>query len=117
MHSYSSVPGSAAAKGLSKSQRAAQGKKTGVIGQIHLASILAKGGDGNDVKEAFGGQLPPHIRPDVGIMGVFKRLKMLKSSSSPKPMFFDATTASRHCITTLQMTLRIRLPRLPWPKA
>ena len=66
MHSYSSVPGSAAAAGLGKSERAKQGKKTGVIGQIYLASILTKGGDGKDIVGAFGGHYPPHIRPDVG---------------------------------------------------
>lgn len=65
MHSYSSVPGSAAAAGLGKSERAKQGKKTGVIGQIYLASILTKGGDGKDIVGAFGGHYPPHIRPDV----------------------------------------------------
>lgn len=65
MHSYSSVPGSAAAKGLGKSERAAQGKRTCVIGQIYIASILAKGGDENDIVSTFGGHYPPHIRPDV----------------------------------------------------
>jgi hypothetical protein len=65
MHSYSSVPGSAAAKGLTKTERSAQGKKTGVIGQIYLAAILAKGGDGGDILGAFGGQYPPHITPYV----------------------------------------------------
>jgi hypothetical protein len=66
-HSYSGIPVSAAAKGLSKAERMAQGKKTGVIGQIFIASLLAKGGDGKTVVEAFGGQYPPHIRPDVGV--------------------------------------------------
>lgn len=65
MHSYSGMPGSAAAKGLGKAERVAQGKKTGVIGQIFIASILPKGGDGKDVVGAFGGHYPPHIRPDV----------------------------------------------------
>ena len=65
MHSYSSVPGSAAAHGLSKAERAASGKKTGVIGQIYLAALLPKGGDGKDIVGAFGGHYPPHIRPDV----------------------------------------------------
>jgi hypothetical protein len=64
MHSYSSVPGSAAATGLGKSERLAQGKKTGVIGQIYLSALLPKGGDGKDVVGAFGGHYPPHIRPE-----------------------------------------------------
>jgi hypothetical protein len=68
MHSYSSVPGSAAAKGLGKKERAAQGKKTSVIGQVYIASILTKGGDENNIVGAFGGHYPPHIRPDVSII-------------------------------------------------
>jgi hypothetical protein len=67
MHSYSSVPGSAAAKGLGPAERKAQGKKTAVIGQVYLSALLPKGGGGNDIKGAFGGQFPPHIRPEVSI--------------------------------------------------
>jgi hypothetical protein len=66
-HSYSSVPGSAAVKGLSKAERSSQGKKTGVIGQIFISALLPKGGDGKDIVGAFGGQYPPHIRPEVSI--------------------------------------------------
>jgi hypothetical protein len=65
MHSYSSAPGSAAARGLGKGEREAQGKKTAVIGQIYLAALLAKGGDEKDIVGTFGGNYPPHIRPDV----------------------------------------------------
>jgi hypothetical protein len=81
MHSYSSVPGSAAAKGLSKLERTAQGKKTGVVGQIYLSSILAKGGDGSDIQSAFGGQFPPHIRADVSTLCVSERLNILNASN------------------------------------
>ncbi|KAF2791057.1 hypothetical protein K505DRAFT_310276 [Melanomma pulvis-pyrius CBS 109.77] len=63
-HSYSGVPGSAAVKGFGKAERIALGKKTGVIGQIFIASLLPKGGDGKDIVGAFGGNYPPHIRPD-----------------------------------------------------
>ncbi len=64
-HSYSGMPGSAAATGLGKADRAAQGKMTSVLGQIFIASILPRGGDGKDVVATFGGQLPPHISVDV----------------------------------------------------
>lgn len=64
-HSYSGIPGSAAAKGLGKADRAAQGKTTSVLGQIFIASVAAKGGDGLDLVANFGGHLPPHIRVDV----------------------------------------------------
>lgn len=64
-HSYSGVPGSAAAMRMGKADRAAQGKSTSVLGQIFIASILAPGGDGKDIVASFGGQLPPHISVDV----------------------------------------------------
>jgi hypothetical protein len=67
MHSYSSAPGSAAVSGLGRGERAAQGKKTAVIGQICLAALIPKGGDGKDIVGTFGGNYPPHIRPDVSI--------------------------------------------------
>lgn len=63
--SYSGLPASAAARGLGKADRLAEGKTTSVLGQIFVASILARGGDGNDVVATFGGQLLPHIRVDV----------------------------------------------------
>lgn len=93
MHSYSSVPGSAAAKGLSPSERKAEGKMTAVIGQIYLSSLLTKGGDGVDVKGAFGGQFPPHVRPEVSTPAFFNTILMLtcyrsageKSSSLRRP--------------------------------
>jgi hypothetical protein len=65
MHSYSGVPGSAAALGLGKKQRVAEGKKAGVIGQIFYAAMLQKGGDGVNLFTAAGGSFPPFLRPDV----------------------------------------------------
>ena len=64
-HSYSGMPASAAARGLGKIDREGQGKPTSVLGQIFIAAILPRGGDGKDVVATFGGQLPPHIRVDV----------------------------------------------------
>ncbi|KAL8868162.1 MAG: hypothetical protein Q9174_005170, partial [Haloplaca sp. 1 TL-2023] len=63
-YSYGGLPASAAAKGLGKSDRAAEGKTTSVLGQIFIAAILAKGGDGKDLVANFGGQLRPHIQAD-----------------------------------------------------
>ena len=65
-HSYSGIPASAAARGLGKSDRAAEGKETSVLGQIFIAAVLQKGGDGKDLIAMFDGQLPPHLRIDVG---------------------------------------------------
>lgn len=64
-HSYSSIPASAAARGLGKADRTAQGKTTSVLGQIFIAAVVTRGGDGNDLVANFGGQMPPHIRVDV----------------------------------------------------
>ncbi|KAF4625155.1 hypothetical protein G7Y89_g13016 [Cudoniella acicularis] len=64
MHSYSGVPGSAAALGLGKADRAAKGKSTSVLGQIFISSLLITGGDGKDVVATLGGTLPPHISVD-----------------------------------------------------
>lgn len=64
-HSYSGMPASAAARGLGKADRAAEGKTTSVLGQIFIATLLPKGGDGLSVVDNFGGHLPPHMRVDV----------------------------------------------------
>ena len=64
-HSHSGMPASAAARGLGKTDRAAEGKTTSVLGQIFIASIIPRGGDGKDVVATIGGQLPPHLVVDV----------------------------------------------------
>ncbi len=74
-HSYSGMPASAAARGLGKADRAAEGKTTSVLGQIFIASILPRGGDGKDVVATFGGQVPPHIQVDVRVCSVFPEPK------------------------------------------
>ena len=73
MHSYSGVPGSAAALGLGKKERIAKGKKAGVIGQIFYAAMLQKGGDGVDLFTAGGGAFPQFLRPDVRLKFWFDR--------------------------------------------
>lgn len=72
-HSYSSIPGSAAAMGLSKAERTAQGKTTSVLGQIFISALLVAGGDGKGVVAAFGGHLPPHIGVGDGVRGLLAR--------------------------------------------
>jgi hypothetical protein len=67
-HSYSGIPTSAAARGLGKIDRAAEGKSTSVLGQIFIAAVVTPGGDGNDLVATFGGHLPPHIRVDVSMI-------------------------------------------------
>ena len=68
-HSSGSIPASVAARGLSKAERVLQGKTTAVLGQTFIAALLPRGGDGRDVVATFGGELPAHIRVDVGGLG------------------------------------------------
>ncbi|KAH3905254.1 hypothetical protein HBI56_173410 [Parastagonospora nodorum] len=82
MHSYGGIPGSAAANGLSKTERSAQGKNTSVIGQIYFAAILAKGGDGGNLLDPLGGQYPPHITPDP-------LLNVLRCTDRIRPLYHD----------------------------
>ncbi|CAD6445118.1 439899bb-e233-4b6e-9a4d-e8f03737a0c9 [Sclerotinia trifoliorum] len=84
MHSYSGIPGSAAALGLGKAERAAAGKKTSVLGQIYIASLLIKGGDGGDIIAALGGKLPPHIVPK-------KAARILTREDPAAPLHGDVT--------------------------
>jgi len=84
MHSYSGVPGSAAALGLGKAERAAQGKSTSVLGQIYIASLLIKGGDGGDILAALGGHLPPHMTAN-------KPAGILTCDDPGPPLYGDVT--------------------------
>ncbi|EHK97151.1 hypothetical protein M7I_7105 [Glarea lozoyensis 74030] len=61
MHSYGGLPGSAAARGLGSADRATSGRKTAVLGQIFIASILPHGGNGEDVIALLGGKWPSFI--------------------------------------------------------
>ncbi|KAH6976165.1 Alpha/beta hydrolase fold-1 [Ilyonectria sp. MPI-CAGE-AT-0026] len=45
MHSYGGSPGGAAAKGLSKAERTASGRKGGIIGLIFMCAFLSNEGD------------------------------------------------------------------------
>ncbi|KAF2687990.1 hypothetical protein K458DRAFT_475828 [Lentithecium fluviatile CBS 122367] len=89
MHSYSSIPCSPAAKSLSPAERKAEGKKTAVIGQIYQSALLVKGekmedGKEVDVKGAFGGELPPHIRPEP-------ETNLLRCDDRIPPLFGDVS--------------------------
>lgn len=68
MHSYSGVPGSAAAVGLGQGERdkgEGEGERKGVVlGQVFLAALVVRGGDDQDVKGVFG-EMPGHIVEDV----------------------------------------------------
>ncbi|OAX83797.1 hypothetical protein ACJ72_01834 [Emergomyces africanus] len=67
MHSYGGCPGSAAAAGLSKTERKTGG---GVIGLIYIAAFLAREGD--SLLSALGGKFDPWviINEETGQLGV-----------------------------------------------
>lgn len=60
MHSYGGCPGSAAAKGLSRAERTAAGKKGGIIGLIFMCAFVANEGD-SLVSKNPGGKLHPWV--------------------------------------------------------
>ncbi|KAK7948008.1 uncharacterized protein PG986_008894 [Apiospora aurea] len=62
IHSYGGVVGGAAAKGLNKQTRAAQGRKTGILGLIYVAAIITL--EGESLLDAVGGAYPPFIKRD-----------------------------------------------------
>ncbi|KAH8662369.1 hypothetical protein BX600DRAFT_466285 [Xylariales sp. PMI_506] len=66
VHSYGGIPGSSALRGLSKADRAAQGKETAVIGIIYLASwIPLEGKSLRDLAETFGLDIPEPFKSGV----------------------------------------------------
>ena len=56
-HSYGSVPGAAAAAGLSRQQRQAQGSEGGLLGLVVIAGLLI--GQGETLFNLFGGRFQP----------------------------------------------------------
>ena len=56
-HSYAGIPGSAAIRGLSKSERTSQGQKSGIIGLIYMCSFVPK--EGSSLYDMIGGQWAP----------------------------------------------------------
>ncbi|KAL8900041.1 MAG: hypothetical protein Q9207_005889 [Kuettlingeria erythrocarpa] len=111
-HSYSGMPASAAARGLGKTDRAAEGKTTSVLGQIFIASILARGGDGKDVVATFGGQLPPHIQAD-------EIANLVKCDDPKPPLFHDvspalADAAVMSCVSQCLTSFKSPCPAATW---
>ncbi|KAL8798185.1 MAG: hypothetical protein Q9182_006877 [Xanthomendoza sp. 2 TL-2023] len=111
-HSYGGMPASAAAHGLSKTDHATEGKTTSVLGQIFIAAILARGGDGKDVVATFGGQLPPHIQTD-------EKENLIKCEDPKPPLFHDlppvlADAAVLSCISQSLKSFQSPCPAATW---
>ncbi|CAL8584660.1 hypothetical protein XPA_010248 [Xanthoria parietina] len=109
-HSYGGLPASAAARGLGKSDRAAEGKTTSVLGQIFIAAILAKGGDGKDLVASFGGQLPPHIQVD-------EQENLIKCADPKPPLFHDLPPVLADAAVLSSMDQSLTSFRSPCPAA
>lgn len=137
-HSYSSMPASAAVAGLDKVTRAAAGKRTAVIGQIYIAAVIPKGGDGKSLAAAFGGTMPPHVRTDVrifnprctrGILCKSHRLTVEKEKANLvrcddpiPPMMHDveatlATAARESTVCPSMTSFHSPVPRASWDQA
>ena len=63
LHSYAGFPGSAAIKGLSKTERLAAGKRGGILGLIYQSAFIPKSGD--TLKQMIGGNYAPWQDPNV----------------------------------------------------
>ncbi|KAL8820634.1 MAG: hypothetical protein Q9223_001178 [Gallowayella weberi] len=109
-HSYGGMPASAAAHGLSKTERAAEGKTTSVLGQIFIAAILARGGDGKDVVAMFGGQLPPHIQID-------EKENLVKCEDPKPPVFHDLPPVLADAAVLSSISQSLTSFRSPCPAA
>jgi pimeloyl-ACP methyl ester carboxylesterase len=62
-HSYGGSPASAAAHRLSKTERASQGLKGGIIGLIFIAGFVAP--EGASLRDVCGGQFHPWVQVNV----------------------------------------------------
>ncbi|KAJ0419320.1 Alpha/beta hydrolase fold-1 [Aspergillus carlsbadensis] len=62
LHSYAGMPGAAAARGLSKSERVRQGKSGGVVGMVFIAAFIVP--EGVSCSGLQGGNLPSWILLD-----------------------------------------------------
>ena len=77
-HSYGGVPGGAAAYGLSKTSRAKEGRRGGVIGLIYMCGFLIT--EGSSLLETLGGKHAPCVVENQVLMYPY-----LSNLISPSP--------------------------------
>jgi hypothetical protein len=63
MHSYGGSPGSVAARGLSKVERASKGLRGGIIGLVFIAALVAP--EGESLLSMVGGKFHPWVQVGV----------------------------------------------------
>lgn len=101
MHSYGSMPGCAAAKGLSKTERLRAGKLGGILGMILFSAFLVP--EGLSCAGIQGGMLPPWIMLDnVCRLPVYKNFRFI-------PMLMH-NISSPHLVSTSQRIPSTCLP-------
>lgn len=71
IHSYGALPGSAAAKDLSTTERRSKGLKGGIIGQVFVAGLVAQTGE--SMLSSIGGKWLDFMVPDVSDTALRRR--------------------------------------------
>jgi hypothetical protein len=113
LHSYGGLPGSAAAKGLSKSERAKDGKKCGITGLVLIAALVAREGD--SLQLMVGGKLHDWVETDVRPLRFYlihpppPPAPHLTISSNPADRFHRKSAAQAQSRTPLQFSMATSL--------
>ena len=71
IHSYGALPGSAAAKDLSTTERRSKGLKGGIIGQVFVAGLVVQTGE--SMLSSIGGKWLDFMVPNVGAAALLRR--------------------------------------------
>lgn len=69
MHSYGGIPGTQAVEGLTRKERKGKGKEGGVMGMVHVSSLLINEGENSeDSFAAFRGEPPDFFKVSVYLL-------------------------------------------------
>lgn len=90
-HSYGGVVGGAAAKGLDRLTRNAQGKTTAVVGLIYVAGNITL--EGESLLEAVGGEYPPFIKRDN--VSITRRVREGEEAMEPVVLLAEVLTRTK----------------------
>ena len=102
MHSYGGCPGADAAKGLSKADRQAAGKKGGIIGLVFMCAFVA--GEGDSLKSKLPGQqYDPWVVQNVSFLTYIISL----SKYSARTRLPNSLSTTRRTSSTILWTMRL----------
>ena len=65
-HSYGGIPGTESLKGLTKSERKAEGKKGGIIRILYMTSVIPE--IGGSLKDGMGDLVPEYLIVEVSVL-------------------------------------------------